>query len=172
MLTPATSEVILRIQVSATNWIPVDEVRVVSNGKVAAVFDAQSTPPVRPGPALPWSARDDSVLRFEHELVLHVVRDSWILVEAGAPLDPVPPPDPFAEQIVPGLIPLAFTNPIFIDLAGDGFDPPGVAAPAGPRLSAEALERHRAEAHRYHFPLHRIRIPAEAVEAARERLGF
>ncbi len=35
-----------------------------------------------------------------------------------------------------------------------------------------AYDEIRAEVHRYHFPLHRIRIAAEAVEAARERLGF
>ncbi len=29
-------------------------------------------------------------------------------------------------MIVPDLVPIGFTNPIFVDLAGDGFDPPGL----------------------------------------------
>ena len=127
-LVPKRNRVVLDIQVLASNWIPVEEIRVIANGRVLPdlVFDENSLPAVRRAPSVPWSSRRGAVKRFHHRVSLSLEEDSWLLVEAGAPLDPLPEPDAFADAIVPGLVPLAFTNPIFVDLDGDGFDAPGV----------------------------------------------
>jgi hypothetical protein len=89
-------------------------------------------------------------------------------------------PDPFVDRIVPGLVPLAFTNPVFVDLDGDGFDPPGLppaapaaaAAPAAlrsvdgdgsPASMYDGLSQEEREAVQAHFPVHALRIPESAV---------
>jgi hypothetical protein len=127
-LVPTRSRVVLEVRVLASNWIPVEEVRVIANGRVLPelVFDQSSSPAVRSAPSKPWGSDGAAVQRFHHRVSLRLEEDSWLMVEAGAPLDPWPEPDAFADAIVPGLVPLAFTNPIFVDLDGDGFDAPGV----------------------------------------------
>jgi hypothetical protein len=174
-LVPATAAVTLGIRVRATNWIPVEEVRVIANGSVlpALVFDESSTPPVGRPPRKPWSPRARSAERFTHETTLTLSADTWIIVEAGARIAPLSEPDPFADVIVPELVPLAFTNPIFVDLAGDGFDPPGVGAGGGAIaafVTSGAAARHRARELRDHVPLRDIRFPASAVEELRRRV--
>lgn len=125
-LRPRGNEVFLKIEVLAAPWIPVKEVRVIANGAEVFHFDAGTTPAVGPGAAVPWEGGPADVPRFGARLPLELDRDTWLLVEAGESLDAPPPPDPFASRIVPGLVPHAFTNPVFVDLDGDGFDPPGV----------------------------------------------
>jgi hypothetical protein len=128
-LNPSGRRLQLEIRVLAAPWIPVEEVRVVANGAELLRFDARTEPAVAPGAAVPWEGSADDVLRFEAVLPLRVERDTWLLVEAGENLDAPPEPARFASRIVPGLVPHAFTNPVFVDLAGDGFDPPGLLAP-------------------------------------------
>ena len=82
--------------------------------------------------------------------------------------------------VAPGFTPFAFTNPIFIDLLGDGFDPPGLPVGPTPRVAAkqqrysiETLDlstlsedkRHQVTGH---MPIHKLTIPAEAVEQLNE----
>jgi hypothetical protein len=164
----------LHLRVLASPWVPVDEVRVIQNGVVTRAFDAASEPALRPGPALRTSQRRDEVVRFDAEIPLALARDGWIAVEAGARLDPSPAPDPFADALVPGWISWAFTNPIFVDLRGDGFDPPGLTAaadPGPPREVAHPAPRSaKARAsHRDPLPLHRLRIAPGAVPELRGR---
>jgi hypothetical protein len=175
-LVPVTGTVTLSIRVQATNWIEVEEVRVVANGQVVPglVFDQTTTPNVRPGPLRPWSPQARP-LRFEHELELTLTEDTWLLVEAGTPIDPLSEPDEFADTLVPDLVPYGFTNPIFVDLGGDGFDPPGVVAGAAPGvtgLAARAVAtsptaaRHAEHERQHHVPLDRITFPPEIVPGA------
>jgi hypothetical protein len=176
-LVPHPGPITLRIRVLASNWIPVEEVRIVQNGAVTHVFDATTTPAVRPAVASPWSQSRARVERFEVELPLPVASDRYILVEAGARLSPMPTPPAFAASIVPDLVPLAFTNPIFIDLAGDGFDPPGLPVPmaalaearavAEPEPAIPSLDELDPEQRREllaHLPVHRLVIPESALE--------
>lgn len=180
LLSPSRSRVDLHVRVLATNWMPVDEVRIVQNGSVVQVFDATTSPAVRPPPARPWSQSRSRVVRFEADVPMVLDDDAWLLVEAGAALSPPPVPDPFVDRIVPGLVPLAFTNPVFVDLDGDGFDPPGLpavaasaaAAPAAlrsdgedesPASMYEGLSQEEREEVRAHFPVHALRIPESAV---------
>src|SRR5262249_54529605 len=72
------------------------------------------------------SQSKSKVVRFDASIPVVIAQDSYFVVEAGAKLNPLPTADTFAATIVPGLIPIGFTNPIFVDLAGDGFDPPGL----------------------------------------------
>ncbi len=189
-LAPSTSDLVLKIRVQATNWIPVEEVRIIENGFVSMTFDASTSPAVLPGPKNPLSQGRGRVTRFEAEIpVLSLPQDSYFIVEAGARLDPLPSSPEFIDTIVPGMVPLGFTNPIFVDLAGDGFDPPGlpvmasVASVSGARearpaeaevLTGRALkaqvDRQKTEPSAEYFPLYHFRIPESAVDEAIERL--
>ena len=153
----------------------------IVNGEVAPGlrFDATTVPPVTDPPAEPWSSDPSSVERFVHLATLDLDRDSWIVVEAGDALDGELTPDPFASQIVPGLVPFGFTNPIFVDLEGDGFDPPGVGGAAPPSAGAGAGHPHpHRRFHRHqrrhpfqpgeghdHLRLQDIEFPLEGVRA-------
>lgn len=135
-LVPATSTVRLRIEVQAANWIPVEEVRVLANGFTTLTFDATTSPKVTAPPASPYSQSLGKITRFEAEIPVNLAVDTYFIVEAGAKLSPLPTPDPLVDKIVPGMVPLGFTNPIFVDLAGNGFDAPGLPVMA----SATQLE--------------------------------
>jgi hypothetical protein len=176
-IVPEGDSLTLEIRVQAANWVPVDEVRVVVSGEVRPelTFDLETDPAVRKRPKSPWSAGKKSVERFEARVGLPLAgEDLYLLVEAGAKLDPLPAPDADASLVVPGYVPLAFTNPVFVDVDGDGFEPPGVSAVATARALAPlrapaakaALDAERARELRAHPPLHRLRIPADAARRA------
>ncbi len=162
VLHPASPDLELRIRVLAAPWIPVDQVRIVANGAELRVFDAGTEPAVAPGAAVPWEGGAGDVVRFAADVPLRVERDTWLLVEAGEPLDTTPEPDPFASRLVPGLVPHGFTNPVFVDLAGDGFDAPGVGAGAAAASPARAEGEGAAPAHR-HLDLGALREAMEDV---------
>jgi len=96
--------------VDGPGWVPIDEVRIAVNGEVVHTT----------------AARVGST-----ELVLE--RDAFVTLEAGAPLDADPGawirahPGLYTEVIAPGFVATAFTNPVFVDVDGNGrFDPPGL----------------------------------------------
>jgi hypothetical protein len=159
--------------VQAAHWIPVEEVRVISNGFVDSVFDGTTTPTVRPPPNNP-TLEDEGrghLVRFEAELPVSLAQDTYFIVEAGSRLDPPSPTPEFVDIIVPGNEPIAFTNPIFVDLAGDGFDPPGLpvlgpAAATATAAAAAGLDAQKQQEVQQHFPIHRIRISESAVAEA------
>jgi len=173
-LVPATTDVTVNIKVQSTHWIPVEEVRIYVNGFLDSSYDDTSSPAIsKPKKATSGSKKST---RFESigEITLSLAVDSWIIVEAGQKISPLPTPDPFTDQIVPGLESVAFTNPIFVDLLGDGFDPPGLPVEAGPvpPVPAQSLstlnlsvlsegKRHQVEGH---LPIHKIIIPASALD--------
>jgi hypothetical protein len=174
---PADANLTLHVRVQASNWVPVDEVRVVVNGAVPAglAFDGTTQPKLKKTPKQRTSSAKGSVERFEAEIPLALAgTDAFVLVEAGAKLDPFPADDPFGSLLVPGYVSLAFTNPIFVDFGDDGFDPPGLAplalAAARAPLETEAgraAERARTEHDvESHPSLFRISISREAVERA------
>jgi hypothetical protein len=176
-LVPTGAELTAHVRVQASPWVPVDEVRLVVNGVVspAHVFDAGSRPKVAKRPRNPWSGGRGKVVRFEAEIPLPVgSTDFYVLAEAGAPLDPAPAPDPDASLLVPDFVSLAFTNPVFVDVDGDGFEPPGLSAEGtaqalAPLRSERGRALARAEAERdlrAHPPIHRLRIPIEAARRA------
>jgi hypothetical protein len=142
-LVPSTSTVRLRIEVQAANWIPVEEVRVIANGFTTLTFDATTTPAVKSPPTNAFSQALNRVVRFDAEIPVNLAVDTYLLVEAGAKLSPLPSPPALIDKVVPGMVPIGFTNPIFVDLSGDGFDAPGLpvmasAVPVGDALPAFA----------------------------------
>ena len=62
--------------------------------------------------------------------------DSFVIVEAGVPIPAEGEPGPTSPEpmnsVVQGVVPYAAANPIFVDVGGDGYTPPGLPAPAGP----------------------------------------
>jgi hypothetical protein len=141
----------MEIVVSAPAWIPVAEVRVYANGRLLRKFDVST-----------MSADGE---RFRTTLRISPVRDTYYTVEAGIALPdvvdtngdgvvdtsdsngdgvidsrdrgiPQPVVGGLYGDIVPGFVPLAFTNPIFLDRDGDGrFTPPGLDSGRVRRLS-------------------------------------
>lgn len=97
----------VQVSVSSAPWIPVDEVRLILDGQVVKTvpIGTESTPPLRYEGTL---SVDLPAGRSQH----------WVVVEAGASLNALRTGQ--AEtgtfgRIYPGHLPLAFTNPIFIN---------------------------------------------------------
>ena len=104
----------VQARVRAASWVPVDEVRLVVNGLV----QTRVTPHDRqPGQIL------DQTFSFDVDLD----KDGWVLVEAGWPLDVDAPTGAEARavlgdyaRVLPGYVPLGFSNPVRLDVDGDG----------------------------------------------------
>ena len=122
----------VEIAVGAAPWVPVEELRLLVDGRVARRFRADAQAP--PG-----------ALRFEREVELSLVRDAFLTLEAGAPLDPqaatrVREGDlVYARSVAPGFVSQLVANPIWIDVDGDGrVTPP---APRRAQGAPDALRR-------------------------------
>ena len=112
------------VRVRAAPWVPVDEVRLVVNGRLTRLE------------ALPQST---SVERTTRTWRLDLDADAWIIAEAGWPITDERDRSPSVEGIyglvAPGYVPIGFTNPVWVDADGDGtWTPPmapGNRAPEG-----------------------------------------
>jgi hypothetical protein len=111
--------VTIAISLYAADWIPIDEVRVVVNGVAQVVpmtsFTASST---------------DFLLRTAtlSGVAMPAGKDAWVVVEAGVPLATTgayQPGTPW-NKIMKGIYPIAVTNPVFVDVDGGGYTPPGL----------------------------------------------
>lgn len=160
------------VVVRSPAWIPVDEVRVIVNGAVQATFDATTRPRVKPLPKDFQSSGNTT--RFNGNVRLNLPADAWVLVEAGTKLlapGTLPTPPDVVNTIEPGVIPYSSTNPIFVDLGGDGFTPPGLSATLTPQTAratgrmtgVRRADRERAARDGEHFPITTFRIPVEEV---------
>jgi hypothetical protein len=165
-------ELTLELRVAASPWVPVEEVRVIQDGVVVRRFDAASRPALRPAPARRLGAGGGRDTRLHVRFPLALARDGWLLVEAGARLDSPPAADALVDPIVPGWFAWAFTNPVFVDVGADGYQPPGIGSPdAAPRSLRAAHRAERARPRRDPPPLDGLRIPPEAVERLLARPG-
>jgi hypothetical protein len=115
----ATGEkVTLKIRVEAAPWIPVEEVRIYRNCELIETRAIKSSKVL------------GKVLRFNKALpIAGIDADSYFHVEAGVRLDAAGDPISTAllktvQTIEPGVVPFAFTNPIFVDRDGGGYVPP------------------------------------------------
>jgi hypothetical protein len=108
------------VQVSAAPWVPVDEVRILVNGEIHRYFRGLPQPPGAP------------VVRLDTEIQLSLPADAFITIEAGAPLGIdsshwIRERGGIYSDVAPDFVSIAFTNPIYVDVDGDGrFEPPGV----------------------------------------------
>jgi hypothetical protein len=113
-LATADGRVQLRIRVQCANWLDIDRVYLLFNGRPQADYDYQRrTQPDRFG---------QGVLKFEHTLPLVLTSDTHVVVVGVGEqlqLGPVVGPDHQQEQ------PIAVSNPIYVDVGSDGFLPNG-----------------------------------------------
>ncbi|MBI5515490.1 MAG: PHP domain-containing protein [Deltaproteobacteria bacterium] len=146
-------EATLTLEVRAAPWIPVDEVRLVVNGALRRRWSGAEV--ARPDdPFGQGGVRRLMVTVPLRELLGG--RDGWVVVEAGSALPAVADQDDdglpdhidgdgdgvaaelaprapgegdprvLVDAVSPGTWPMAFTNPFLLDLAGDGWEPPGL----------------------------------------------
>jgi hypothetical protein len=171
MVSLGSGDVSLRVKVQAPCWIPVEEVRFFANGE--------------PIHRVAVASECSSVVRFEGELRLRPAEDTHYVVEAGQSFPDTPgelpqPPAGTMSILEPDVVSLAFTNPVFIDVNGNGlFDPPGVAPlvsgveMASPKREAVSLPRRTEELKSIRGSLDDRRRPAAeaglAPPVARER---
>jgi hypothetical protein len=112
----------VQLAVAAAAWVPVDEVRLLVNGEVARTY------------------RDlvaaEKVMRLLRTDEIELERDAFLTLEAGAPLDTDPERwraergGVYASVVALGCVAQAISNPIYVDVDGDGrFAVPGLAPP-------------------------------------------
>ncbi len=145
-IVPADATVDVAIEVQAPNWMDVDRVELYQNGEL-----------IQEWTEVDGSVIDGDVLRFSETLPVELARDSWFVAvtigdESMNPvMTPVEIPYVELQEIVlealsgvgavsallsPAIpvprkydvYPYAITNPVWVDLNGDGFDAPGVPA--------------------------------------------
>jgi hypothetical protein len=117
--------VTLNINLWKTDWMPVDQVRVVVNGTVVQTIDLVANPG-----ALAQTSSDPRM--FSGSVTLPMAQltggtDGWVVVEAGVPLATTgiyAAGTPW-NLTMRGIYPIAVTNPIFVDVIGKGYTPPG-----------------------------------------------
>ena len=103
----------IRINVQSAPWISVGEVRLIINGKRKIVF--------------PVDYQNDPVLKFSGNISLPLEKDCTIAAEVlgNRSLFPVHQARARYGLRENATLPYAVTNPIFIDVDGNGkFDPP------------------------------------------------
>jgi len=113
LLTEKSGHVDVRIRVQAAPWISVDEVRVIVNGERKMI--------------LPVKAPREQILKFQEKIALNLKYDSYIAVEVlgSETLFPVVQRRSKNNGYKCGPLPYALTNPIFVDVDGNGtFDSP------------------------------------------------
>ncbi len=113
---------VAHIRVQAAEWVVVPQVRLIVNGE-----------PVFVSPIEPGESRDDvGVLDATYSIPIASSEDSWVVAEAGWPVDEARPTDHQAafgqtwDRVAPGYLPIGFTNPVRIDVTGDGWQAPGL----------------------------------------------
>jgi len=103
----------VRVRVQSAPWVSVNEVRIIINGERKHIF------PVKP-------ERQD-VLKFDENILLSLDRDSSIVGEVlgEKSLYPVLQTKSRDGLLENAILPYALTNPVFVDVDGNGrFDPP------------------------------------------------
>jgi hypothetical protein len=101
------------IRVESAPWVSVDEVRIIINGERKIVIPAE----IRP----------EDIVKLEDNRRLELKRDSYIVIEVAGKrsLYPVVQKKYLIDGSETGPLPYALTNPVFIDVDGNGrFDPP------------------------------------------------
>jgi hypothetical protein len=111
--TAKDGKVDIRIKVESAPWISVEEVRLIINGKRKVVF--------------PVDNEDNPVVKFSGSISLPLEKDCYIAAEVMGNKSLFPVHQARARYGLKenATIPYAVTNPVFIDVNGNGkFDPP------------------------------------------------
>ncbi len=103
----------LKLEVSGAPWVAVDEVRLILNGQRRIIF--------------PVHAEAKSIRKFEQEISLTLRQDTYLCLEAigKTTLFPVLQRASRSGDLEDGTLPYALTNPVFVDVDGNGrYEPP------------------------------------------------
>ena len=114
------SQVHADLTVIAVPWVPVDEVRLIVNGEVVFRADVKNVQTMERGT---WT------------VPLTLTADSWVIAEAGWPLDKKEKPEESTTyaRVALGHIPVGFTNPVWVDVDGNGvWGVPAIVEPVSP----------------------------------------
>jgi hypothetical protein len=134
LVTAKGKRVEISLRVWSAPWVDVEEVRLVLNGQRRIIF------PVR--------AKEGSIEKFTQEIGLPLTEDTYICAEAlgGKTLFPVLQSASWSGKAEDGTLPYALTNPVFVDVDGNGrFDPPlpeKVLLNAGPADPSKKVSRY------------------------------
>ncbi|MEO1991125.1 MAG: CehA/McbA family metallohydrolase [Pirellulales bacterium] len=129
----------LSVKVQCPNWFDVDRVQIFINGRAEELHDFRR----REDPSL--FSRD--VVRFQHTIPIQLKCDSHLIVATigeESALGPVMGPQHMNKK------PVAVTNPIFVDIDGDGFSPNGDLL--GLPIPHQATPTHRRRVHAHAHP--------------------
>jgi hypothetical protein len=113
-LAAPSGKVEARVRVQCGNWLDIDRVQIFVNGRPEEALNFTRT-------SHPGMFTDD-VVRFEQSIPLTLPRDAHVIVVAvgeGSTLGPVMGPNYGQGH------PIAVSNPVFIDVDGDGFQANG-----------------------------------------------
>jgi len=110
----------LQIKLWTTDWMPIDEIRVIVNGQLARAIP-------NPKQALAQSDEDLRCYIASIQVPVPTGKDAWLVVEAGPPLAASGSPrDPRWAFHMKGIYPIAIANPIFLARSDNGYTPPGL----------------------------------------------
>jgi hypothetical protein len=104
-LVASGTEVVAKIRLDAAPWVPVPEVRLVHNGEVIFRANVGDLGPEMNG---------------EWEVPITLTDDTWLVAEAGWSLNSQLRPSGAYAMVAPGHVPIGFTNPVWLDVDGDG----------------------------------------------------
>lgn len=109
----ADGEVDIRVRVQSALWVSVDEVRTIINAERKIIF--------------PVKTESAASVKFDEHVILTLDRDSTIIAEVlgKKSLYPVVQAVSRDGALEDAVLPYALTNPVFVDVDGNGmFDPP------------------------------------------------
>jgi hypothetical protein len=107
--------VTLKVSVQCTDWIDIDRVQVLVNGRAPASLNfTRSTHP---------NSFRDGVLKFEREIKVPLKEDAHLIVVACSESSTLQTGYGSSSQSV--IRPLAYHNPLFVDVDANGFQPNG-----------------------------------------------
>ena len=107
--------VTLKVSVQCTDWIDIDRVQVLVNGRAPA--DLNFTRATHPALFM------DGVLQFEREIKVPLKEDAHLIVVACS--EHATLQTGFGSSSQSAIRPLAYNNPLFVDVDGNGFQPNG-----------------------------------------------
>ena len=119
LVTGTNPTVSVNISLYAPDWVPVDEVRLVVNG---------TAPVAVPLASFTASATDPRLRTATVSLPMPAGKDAWFVAEAGVARGQsgaYRAGTPW-NKIMKGIYPIVVTNPIFVDVDGGGYTPPGL----------------------------------------------
>jgi hypothetical protein len=111
---PATDgKVKVHVKVRSAPWVSVDEVKILINGERKLVF--------------PVKTENTHIVKFDEDIVLTLDRDATIIAEVVGKKSLYPVLQRASREglLEDAAIPYALTNPVFVDVDGNGvYDPP------------------------------------------------